>query len=193
MCGWIGVEISRSRVRTPGKAGYGLWRVRGSEHIAGGRSASAPVVGGPPVHYRVTEWTAYAFTLDDIARAAGSAIQRGTPTGPGSMLMCGWIDGQGRAVTVPTRWTQAYRGRRDLGVACEYDTNGDGDCARMTCARCHPELHPAPVGAPLTDRQRQREMNAAFQAEHLERRAHGKATYHAAKLARNPQRRNPEA
>ena len=36
----------------------------------------------------------------------------------------------------------------------------------------------------MTVRQRQREQNAAFQADHLERRAHGLEARHAAKLAR---------
>lgn len=25
---------------------------------------------------------------------------------------------------------------------CPYDTNGDGNCGRTTCARCHPEYQP---------------------------------------------------
>lgn len=27
---------------------------------------------------------------------------------------------------------------------CEFDTNGDGNCGRKTCARCHPEYQPLP-------------------------------------------------
>jgi hypothetical protein len=110
MAGWIGVEISRSRVRTPGKAGYGLYRVR----AAAERHWHVP---HPPVG-SAGEWTAYAFTLGEIDRAVRDAIERGTPSAPGRMIVdwpsarpgAAWL-----ALPVLTRWTSAYRGRRDLG------------------------------------------------------------------------------
>lgn len=42
-------------------------------------------------------------------------------------------------------FTSRRRGRvwtDDPAWACPYDTNGDGDCARKTCARCHPQYQP---------------------------------------------------
>lgn len=114
MCGWVGVEISKSRVRTPGKAGYGLYRVR----TAAERHWHVP-------HPKIGpdgEWTAYAFTLDMIRICVEDAIQAGTPDGPGSLLPRayghGWSDPPDAAV--PTRWTPQYQGRRDLGVRDEF-------------------------------------------------------------------------
>jgi hypothetical protein len=59
-------------------------------------------------------WTAYAFTLAEIRTEVETAISVGIPAAPSDL----WLrpaDG-GSPVGVPTRWTQAYRGRRDLGV-----------------------------------------------------------------------------
>lgn len=162
MCGWIGVEISRSRVRTPGKAGYGLYRVRGSV----GHRTQAELDGLIPG--AVTEdgkaergpWTAYAFTLEEIERAVVAAIGCGTPAGPQGLGLRDSLTGE--TVRVPTRWTSAYRGSRTLGTGAET----------------------APVGEGLTVKQRQRKANAEFQAAHLERREHGLRARHAAKLGR---------
>lgn len=98
MAGWIGVEISRSRVRTEGKAGFGMYRVR----PAG----------------KVYEWTAYAFTLEEIERGVNRAIGRGNPTAPYALKLPCLAPGDPNwpAITVPTRWTSAYRGRRNLGT-----------------------------------------------------------------------------
>lgn len=100
--GWIGVEISRSRVRTPGKAGYGLYRVRPTP-----RSTDLP-------EDLDQTWTAYAFMLEEIRAEVEVAISAGIPVAPSDL----WLrpaDGGG-PVGVTTRWTSAYRGRRDLGV-----------------------------------------------------------------------------
>ena len=37
-----------------------------------------------------------------------------------------------------------------MGDACEFDTNGDGNCGRYTCARCYPQHQPLkkPATAP---------------------------------------------
>lgn len=118
MAGWIGVEISRSRVRTEGKAGYGLYRVRGSVGCtwAEARGLNRSQVT-EDLHGRRGEWTTYAFTLANILWTVRAAIQEGRPEGPGVLRLMGGPDQMTRpAIEVPTRWTQAYRGRRDLGV-----------------------------------------------------------------------------
>lgn len=191
MCGWVGVEISKCRVRTPGKAGYGLWRVRAMP-----RSTDLP-------EDLDEMWTAYAFTLEEIESQVGVAIRHGMADGPSALILR--PDGQAlcELVTVPTRWTAGYTGRRDLGVpvpvtverefadevsalaalvdaglvamehaphcSCSGTQRLEVECVRRTTER-------------ETVRTRQREQNAEFQAAHLERRRHGKAAYHAAKL-----------
>lgn len=183
MAGWIGVEISRSRVRTPGKPGYGLYRVRGERNTAAGWVKS--------------EWTAYALGLGAVRSAVETSIRNGAPSGPGS-----FITGAG---VVPTRWTAAYRGRRDLGVAAPVALRrefGDqveavaalvdaGSVAMTHTAGCDcsgtERLTAACVRATIereTVRSRQRAANAAFQAEHRERRDYGLRRRHAEKLAR---------
>lgn len=172
MAGWIGVEISRSRVRTPGKAGYGLYRMRGS--MAKGQTR---IGQGTLYAFEETEWTAYAFTLDAIYLAVQNSIQGGTPVGPASLMVevAGWRPGDGEPYrTVPTRWTQAYRGRRDLGMPREPEVTEP-----MTA-----------IAQRSTVRTRQRAANDEFQAEHLKRRAYGLERRHAAKLRRNGTRQN---
>lgn len=110
MAGWIGVEISRSRLRAAGKAGYGLYRVRGS--------TGRPETSGR-IHHRMrtaepAEWTGYLFGLTDIETAVTAAIERGAPSGPGPLRVRRAYPDKDAAI-VPTRWTSAYRGRRDLG------------------------------------------------------------------------------
>jgi hypothetical protein len=113
--GWIGVEISRSRVRTPGRAGFGLYRVR----TAAERHWHVP----HPVVTPAGEWTAYAFTLDVISAAVRNSIGQGTPDRPIALHVV--EDGScrpgeyPRMVVVPTRWTSAYRGARTGGLADE--------------------------------------------------------------------------
>lgn len=128
MAGWIGVEISRSRVRTPGKAGYGLYRVRGSKRADPLDFGEVRELDGSEVPdirtYVPTGWTAYAFTLVGIEVGVRNSIEQGRPARPmelrlveaGSAVKTG-AHGYAAGHTVPTRWTQAYRGRRDLGVA----------------------------------------------------------------------------
>lgn len=182
MAGWIGVEISRSRVRTPGRAGHGLYRVRGSVgrcwHEARELPQAARTEDG---HGERGPWTEYAFTLDEIGRSVSCAISLGTPAGPADMQVCPAIGGQ--LVVVPTRWTQAYRGKRNLGevpervnVPCEpgFDPSQVSICSPCRC-----------VSERDTTQTRQRTANNAFQAEHLERRAYGLERRHAAKLRRN--------
>ena len=117
--GWIGVEISKSRVRTPGKAGYGLWRVRGSVAQPCGCEQDR----GQHV-WKLGDWTPYAFTLGQILDAVQAAVREGQPNGPGTVRLrkavsaeAPWMAGDERYVvhSVPTRWTSRYRGRRDLG------------------------------------------------------------------------------
>lgn len=109
MAGWIGVEISRSRVRTVGKAGYGLYRVRGWERYVDQDSVAGQ---WSEDRWRPSEWTAYAFTLRAVELAVAHAISRGTPAGPQELHVL--APHATASVTVPTRWTSAYRGRRDL-------------------------------------------------------------------------------
>lgn len=191
MAGWIGVEISKSRVRTPGKAGYGLYRVRGERNTAGGWVKS--------------EWTAYALGLGAIESAVDAAIRNGSPSGPGSL-----ITGVG---VVPTRWTSVYRGSRTLGterpigafgasfeVPCDDETEPDGErCTGVVrYGPDDPQARCSVCGgwrgrfAPLTARQRQRMHNAEFQAEHKIRRDYGLRQRHARKLAHNARKNNEE-
>lgn len=115
MAGWIGVEISRSRVRTAGKAGYGLYRVRGS--VAHRTPAElAGLIWGAVTTDGLAErgpWTAYAFTLEAIRLAVEHAITKGTPVGPRELHVL--APHATASVVVTTRWTSAYAGRRDLG------------------------------------------------------------------------------
>lgn len=187
--GWIGVELSKSRVRTPGKAGYGLYRVRGSilTTIAQG--------SGPSFREAVCPagWTSYAFTLDEIARSIEEAIGYGVPAGPRDMVLnrSNPKHGERPAVIVPTRWTSAYRGSRVLGLRGE---------AEAVAALAGAGLDPRPTDEASMDvallsydpevretaRQRQRAANAEFQREHVEARAHGLEARHRAKLVARP-------
>lgn len=173
VAGWIGVEISRSRVRRADRPGYGLWRVRGwvpegpDLVVQSGPHAGAGV--------RVKEgpglWTGYLFTLTDIDAAVRNAIEQGQPSGPldlhlpiAGVMLPGSFDPETIAsrptgVVVPTRWTSRYQGRRDLGEV------GMGEL-------------PA---AASSVRSRRREYNEAFAAEHAVRRGHGLQARHAAK------------
>jgi hypothetical protein len=169
MAGWIGVEISKSRVRTPGKAGYGLYRVRGS--VATGQ---VKIGNGTLYAFQETEWTAYAFTLEEIERAVGDAISRGTPAGPGELVIESAATDV-RLTGVPTRWTSAYRGSRTLGV---------GEAEKVGTAALGAQLETDTVRA------RQRAHNAEFQAEHKARRDWGLKQRHARKTAHNARRNN---
>lgn len=239
--GWIGVEISRSRVRTPGKPGFGLYRVRGSVGRAWIETRELPRSAvTEDLHGERGPWTEYAFTLEEIQTETEVAISQGTGSRPGSL----WLrpaQGGGIVGPVPTRWTSGYRGRRDLGVGaprCPVDGqwcstcrigggNGEGGtCARLEepipvtvkpewaakvsalvalvdeglVAMAHAELclcngtrvlDKACVIRTLdreTVRSRQREGNAAFQAEHLKARAVGLERRHAEKARRNERR-----
>jgi hypothetical protein len=199
MAGWIGVEISKSRVRTPGKAGYGLYRARGQRNTAGG--------------WVMSEWTPYVMGLGAIESAVEASIRNGAPSGPGSFIAGGRV--------VPTRWTSAYQGRRDLGTcanggkawpfhagpptAVDFDVPvavtpefaaevsaldallGAGlvEMTHVEGCLCDDDRYTAAcIRATMPARQRQREANAAFQAEHLQARKRGLALRYAAKRAR---------
>lgn len=177
--GWIGVEISKSRVRTPGRPGYGLYRVRGS--VA--RSCGCGKGRGEHV-WAPGEWTAYAYTLAGVDVAVRRAIELGMPDRPGALTM--QLDPE-PGVEVPTRWTSAYRGRRNLGVRSLGDDLAElerSDPAVAAAAASYETAKQAILEGPVpTVRRRQREQNAAFQAEHKVRRDHGLAKRHAHKLA----------
>lgn len=154
MAGWIGVEISKSRARTPAKPEFGLYRVR-------------PIPLSTDLPEDLDEmWTAYAFSLEEIECGTDVAIGKGTPARPFDLMLRSVKPGS-IVTVVATRWSSAYRGRRDLGVGANLE------------ARAYVE------GRPETVRQRQRGENAQFHAEHLERRKYGLESRHRAKLARN--------
>jgi hypothetical protein len=180
MAGWIGVEISRSRVRTPGKVGYGLYRVRGSRVAYVQEGGQRKVWEGVP-----SEWTAYAFTLEQIGCQVALSIRAGTPARPGPLNLYR-ADSPGVADMVPTRWTTAYRGRRDLGAGggSPIPAQVKPDFGALA-AELGALIRAGVVHVPTTPRQRQRADNAAFQAEHLEARAHGLRARYAAKMERS--------
>lgn len=172
MAGWVGVEISKSRVRTRGKAGHGLYRVR----TAAERHWHVP-------HPKVGpdgEWTGYLFTLDEIERAVEVAIGNGLPSGPQDLLLAHPSPKQGAGekpvMTIATRWTWAYEGKRNLGAS---------EVERAATSALGEQLETDTV------RSRQRAQNAAFQAEHKERRDYGLKRRHAEKLRRNAAEGNP--
>jgi hypothetical protein len=189
--GWIGVDISRSRVRTPGRAGYGLYRVR----TAAERHWHVP----HPVVTPAGEWTAYAFTLDEIARSVGEAIGYGTPAGPRDMVLnrSNPQHGERPAAIVATRWTSAYRGARTGGLADEagaWRVIADAGLQPVPVESEGLDIallsHSAGISSPRAEtlgspRQRQREANGEFQREHAEARRVGLERRHAGKLARN--------
>jgi len=131
--GWIGVEISKSRVRTPGKPGFGLYRVRGT------RTADRfdPLGEGTTSALEHLPWTAYAYGLNVIAAAVTNSIQQGRPEKPmdlhlvedGTAVKTG-EGGYAGGTVVPTRWTQQYTGRRDLGVQADHEAWVAGPLAR---------------------------------------------------------------
>ena len=233
--GWVGVEISKSRVRTPGKTGFGLYRVR----TAAERHWH---VGEPPA-VPAGEWTGYLFELEAIENAVDSAIQTGTHAKPGDLILFHPSPKQARrdkpAMLVRTRWTSAYRGRRDLGTRRDLrrdleDLECEDPVVRAAAARLDEAVHgivsdarlavevkpeyaaqvgalaalldaaviemvhvegcscrvseqrftAACVRATMPDRMRQRAENAAFQADHLRRRAHGLEQRYQQKRAR---------
>lgn len=208
IAGWIGVEISRSRVRMPGKPGFGLYRVR----VAAERHWH---VGQPPV-VPVGEWTAYAFTLQMIAICVDDAIRVGMPSRPGPLRLRnfghGWAD-EPDAV-VPTRWTHRYQGRRDLGtlpeerdprpggmsvpvsvkpgVAAELDrlsalTGATRFTVDPVTGGFVPDMESVIAGAAerrIATSVRRRALNRTAAREFAERRKHGLVRRHAAKSAR---------
>jgi hypothetical protein len=214
MAGWIGVEISKSRVRTPGKAGYGLYRVR-------------PMARSTDLPEDLDEaWTGYAFTLEEIEREIEVAIGAGIPAGPADLWLMPAAGGD--RVGVTTWWTSGYRGPRTLGVVVPAELKPESvhrvsalaalvdeglvvmqhDSQMCTCSgtakltmRCvdltmadEPSREAVRVrqAAGLTARERQRKHNTAFQAEHKVRRDWGLQQRHARKLRRNARTRNEE-
>lgn len=168
MAGWIGVEISRSRARRRDNDEYGMYRVRGSAVDQG--------------TVRFTEWTPYAFALSEIERAIQDAIRAGRPEEPD------WLRAKptlyGPPVAVRTRWTSAYRGRRNLGLAVDLEELERTDPVVGAASERLDDTVREIVGR-STVRSRQREQNAQFQREHLKRRVYGLKLRYAAKAARN--------
>lgn len=202
MCGWVGVEISKSRKRKAGDPEFGLYRVRGSAPIA----RTVGTLGLEMDSHVVCEWTPYAFTLAGIFLAVQNSIQGGTPAGPPSLMIevANWKPGDGLPYrTVPTRWTSNYRGRRDLGVrGVELKWGVKTEAARDLSMRVWNGMSAAEQQdrgmaqmldrnylrnkfSLQTPRQRQREQNAEFHAEHLERRKYGLRARYAAKMRRD--------
>lgn len=177
MAGWIGVEISKSRARNPEREEYGLYRVRGSvgHRTRGELAGLTPGSVTPDGMAERGPWTAYAFTLERIESEVHSAIVRGVPAGPIDLVLpkpspqppelAVWI--------VPTRWTSAYRGRRDLGSPGA-------------------ALVVAPNEGKSTVRSRQRAANRVFQHEHLKARAWGLEQRRRRKLSDNVPTDNEE-
>jgi hypothetical protein len=189
------VEISKSRVRTPGKPGYGLYRVRGLERYNAQGSRTGQWSDDL---WRPTEWTAYAYGLGVIDAAVTNSIQQGRPGKPMGLYLVEDATavktgegGYAGGAVVPTRWTQQYRGRRDLGIRRGASPSvlvvDEGLSAEALAV-----LHGGKVATrgiatdPRQDgktvRQRRREQNAAFQVEHKVRRDHGLRARHVRKL-----------
>ncbi len=214
MAGWIGVEISKSRVRTPGKAGYGLYRVRGYR-LDQQRDRGASRIRRPETVAVPCAWTPYAFRLAAIELGVEVAVRTGDPGAPGPLVLpvepAGPRDTEW--VSVPTRWTSAYRGPRTLGVpafagvrsavrtevcralsvrvseamtTAERDEQGSAQMLNRSYLRAKYGIETD------TPRARQRAQNAAFQAEHLRRREWGLRQRHRRKLMDNRRRDNGE-
>jgi hypothetical protein len=200
--GWIGVEISKSRVRTPGKAGYGLYRVRGSagrtwrETRELERSAVTE-----DLHGERGPWTAYAFTLEEILTEVHVAISAGRPDGPSALILRPADKTLCELVTVPTRWTSAYRGSRTRGsssASVGADVRAevpDIISESFTPPSVGTEVRYDPYGITRNDggqetppretvRQRRRAANAEFQRQHDIDRRRGLVQRHQSKLDR---------
>jgi hypothetical protein len=206
MCGWVGVEISKSRKRKAGDPEFGLYRVRGSMPVVWSIGPGDAEIDRSPGQSQPTLWTPYAFTLAGIFLAVQNSIQGGTPAGPTSLTIevANWKPGDGLPYrTVPTRWTSNYRGRRDLGVrGGELKWGVKTEAARGLSMRVWNGMSTAEQQdrgmaqmldrnylrnkfSLQTPRQRQREQNAEFHAEHLERRKYGLRARYAAKMRRD--------
>jgi hypothetical protein len=207
MAASIGVEMQRSRSRTPSADGYGLWRVRGSWREM--EPCPGAVDGGPawvPI-VRVGKWTGYMFTWQAVWDAASRAIRLGVPDRPGAMTVqlvpAAEVPDEATWPEVPTRWTSEYRGSRVLGLGGEAEAvavlAGAGLDPRPTDAegldvallRYDPEVRAnfAPeTTTALSADQRRRAANREFQAAHKPRRDAGLTARHAAKLSRGEQR-----
>lgn len=196
--GQIGVGISKSRVRTPRRKGYGLYRVRPKPRS---RDEAWEIEAA---------WTAYAFALDEIARAVEEAIGKGDHRGPADLRLRTegvWTAeelglspeefARGGPVRVSARWTSAYRGRRNLGqvqgeslAAGALGERQDRHDGAFCVVRGQP--HYGPCSSPVVDdgserstpRSRQRAHNQEFHQDHLRRRVYGLKRRHEVKLSR---------
>lgn len=211
--GWIGVEISKSRARSPRNPEYGLYRVRGSMPVLWSIKQGDAEIDRSPGQGEPTLWTAYAFELDVIAAQVTNAIELGTPDGPAELHLPKRRIERGELpyVTVPTRWTSTYRGRRDLGSVrrAELIWGVKTEAAAALSVRVWESMTTHEQQwhgmaqmldrnylrnklAFSTPRQRQRAYNAAFQREHLKRRKWGLRQRHARKLEHNEAARSQE-
>lgn len=207
--GWVGVEISRSRARRRDRADYGLYRVRTAAERHWHVPHEVTVPAGEWTAYAFTLPMIDACVDDAIREGTpvgpGALRLRAYGTGwsdpPTAVVPTRWTHryqgrrdlgatGQGVGNVGPPSSVGALC-EHPIGVMCpaglsmgEHVHEAEGfDCAgRPHLGPCVPV---EPVAArSVTVRQRRRDANREFQAQHAVRRAHGLERRHQAKLSR---------